>query len=88
MNQDAVDLIDELLKLNPMERLGCGKPGSGRDYETLKKHKFFNGLNFERMREGKISPPIPQNIFQNLKQEDTESKNFDKNLFKYEEMFD
>ena len=47
MPHEAVDLIDKLLALNPLERLGYGPKGSGIDFEALKSHNFFKGLNFD-----------------------------------------
>ena len=46
---EAVDLVDNLLKLNPFERLGAGEDGSEYDYESLKKHKLFEGIDFDRI---------------------------------------
>lgn len=63
---EAVDLIDNLLSMNPYERLGAGEKGKPYDYEALKAHKFFEGLNFERIADGKISPPIPRDIIDNI----------------------
>jgi hypothetical protein len=42
---DAVDLIDKLLQLNPLNRLGFGANG----FKKLKEHKFFESINFERI---------------------------------------
>ena len=56
--EHAVDLIEQLLQLNPLERLGYGLPGSGKDFDALKAHPFFNGINFQRLRDRKIAPPI------------------------------
>lgn len=38
---DAKDLISNLLLPKPEDRLGNGKPGSGREISDLKNHKFF-----------------------------------------------
>lgn len=43
---DAKDLIDKLLQINPQHRLGAGRPGSGNDMEALKRHPYFNGIDF------------------------------------------
>ena len=40
---EAVSLIDKLLQLNPLERLGAGAKGSSLDFEALKSHEFFKG---------------------------------------------
>lgn len=45
----AVDIIDGLLSLNINQRYGCGPPGSKYDLESLKKHPFFNNINFNNL---------------------------------------
>lgn len=49
---EAVDLINKLLTLNPLERLGYGEPGSDNDYQALKRHPFFKGVNFAKIQSG------------------------------------
>jgi hypothetical protein len=46
-----------LLHLDPSERLGAGPPGSQNDYEALKAHPFFKGINFKTLSQ--TAPPIP-----------------------------
>lgn len=46
MPEDAIDLVDKLLQINPLERLGVGPKGSKNDFEALKSHNFFKGINF------------------------------------------
>lgn len=65
MSIDVVDFIDQLMQLNPLRRLGCGPKGSSTDFAALKRHPFFNGLNFERLANGLIKPPIPVDLFKN-----------------------
>lgn len=50
MPLDVVDLVDKLLSLNPFQRLGAGEEGSDYDYNALKKHKFFDDVNFDRIQ--------------------------------------
>ena len=52
MDKDAKDLVQKLLVLNPLERLGVGEPGTDLDYSNLKKHKFFKGINWEKLESG------------------------------------
>ncbi len=40
-------IVLELLKPDPMSRLGAGEPDSGRGYPGLKSHKFFEGIDWE-----------------------------------------
>lgn len=44
LSVDAVSLIDSMLMINPLERLGS--PGSPCGVENLKKHPFFKGIDF------------------------------------------
>lgn len=54
---EVVDIVDRLLRLVPEDRLGAGPPGSENDYEALKNHPFFKGINFDKL--DSTSPPIP-----------------------------
>jgi 3-phosphoinositide dependent protein kinase-1 len=45
MHADAVDLVSKLLNTDPSQRLGAGRPDSSNDYEALKRHPFFDGLD-------------------------------------------
>ena len=54
-----MDLIDKLMSLDPAKRLGVGT-NLTNDYETLKKHKFFKGINFKKIEE--TAPPVPPYI--------------------------
>lgn len=56
MNPDAVDLLNKIFKLHPMQRLGAGAPGTSLSIENLKKHPFFKGIDFKNIH--KRSPPI------------------------------
>ena len=38
------DLIEKLIQLDPLERLGCAM--TGHDMSSLRKHPFFHGINF------------------------------------------
>ena len=69
MPLEAVDLIDNLLQLNPLNRLGMN------GYEAVKQHQFFKGLNFERIKEKLIAPPIPVDQFKNAMEKHEEEKN-------------
>ncbi|XP_077248695.1 3-phosphoinositide-dependent protein kinase 2-like [Tasmannia lanceolata] len=45
-SDEARDLIDKLLDLDPSKRLGCGPGG----YAALKIHPFFKGVDWENLR--------------------------------------
>jgi hypothetical protein len=47
LDPEAVDIIDRLLHLEPSERLGVGVEGSENDFEVLKSHPYFKGINFK-----------------------------------------
>jgi serine/threonine protein kinase len=51
--ETAKSLINELLKRNPKERLGNGKAGTSTDMQSLKKHSFFNEIDWELLRTSK-----------------------------------
>ena len=61
MPVEAQDLIDRLMQLDPFQRLGAGPPGSDNQYEQLKAHPFFKGINFKNLSQ--ISPPVPYERF-------------------------
>lgn len=46
LSAEAKDIIDKLLKVNPIERLGAGRPGSDNDFWALKNHAYFRGIDF------------------------------------------
>ena len=43
LDQDARDLISQLLEVDPKKRLGSGKGG----VEKIKKHPFFEEINWK-----------------------------------------
>lgn len=45
MDPTVKDLINRLIVLDPLERLGC--PMTGHDIKSLKRHRFFEGINFK-----------------------------------------
>lgn len=49
MPSDTKDLISKMLKFNPMERIGAGREEDKLDFESLKSHSFFNGINFNSL---------------------------------------
>ena len=42
----CVDLIDKLVQLKPLDRLGC--PMTGHDMKSLMSHPFFDGISFSK----------------------------------------
>ena len=55
-NELAKDLIKKLLVPNPLKRLG-----SEGDSESIKKHPYFKGINWEKFEKREIKPPyIPK----------------------------
>ena len=54
LNSNAKDLIQKLLIIDPKQRLGSGPNGS----EDIKKHPFFNGVNWKDAWLKKLKPPF------------------------------
>lgn len=63
-SQEAKDLIDRLLQLEPYHRLGAGRPGSDNDYTALKAHPFFRGLDFSSLNQLTVPLDIKQPEFE------------------------
>jgi len=67
----AKDLIDQLLELDPENRLG-NRVGGG--YEELKSHPFFEGINWEELPETTpppIKPPAVLPVFPEVEKKDS-----------------
>ena len=47
MPKDARDLVEKIMHINPLKRLGAGASGTPFGMDALKSHKFFEGINFE-----------------------------------------
>ena len=54
MDEDARDLINKLLVLEPKKRLGYGPNGA----ENIKKHSFFDGINWDDIWNKNVTPPF------------------------------
>uniref|UniRef100_A0A1A9UJC2 3-phosphoinositide-dependent protein kinase 1 n=1 Tax=Glossina austeni TaxID=7395 RepID=A0A1A9UJC2_GLOAU len=54
-DKDAEDLVKKLLRSNPAERLGA--QDTHGHYESIRNHPFFQGVNFETVRQ-QTPPPI------------------------------
>jgi len=54
MDEDAQDLINKLLVVDPKKRLGYGANGS----DKIKKHPFFEGINWDEVWNKQIIPPF------------------------------
>ncbi|ORX49533.1 Pkinase-domain-containing protein [Hesseltinella vesiculosa] len=54
ISSDAKDLIIRLLRKNPNQRLGHGKDGLQR----IKTHGFFRKIDWKKLAEKKLTPPI------------------------------
>ena len=56
-SEEAKDLINKLLVIDPKNRLGVGKDG----VEKLKQHPYFKDVNWEDLEQLKVTPPfIPE----------------------------
>ena len=54
MDEDAEDLINKLLVVDPKKRLGYGIDGCNK----IKKHQFFEGINWDEIWNKQIIPPF------------------------------
>ena len=54
MDEDAKDLINKLLVVEPKKRLGFGTNG----VEKIKKHPFFEGINWDDVWNKNVMPPF------------------------------
>ncbi|KAK3932423.1 cGMP-dependent protein kinase, isozyme 2 forms cD5/T2 [Frankliniella fusca] len=68
ITRNATALIKKLCRDNPAERLGYQKGG----ISEIQKHKWFDGFNWEGLRNHTLSPPILPNV-RNV----TDTSNFD-----------
>ena len=57
-SEEAKDLISKLLDLDPKKRLGAGKNG----FENLKKHKYFENIDWDDLENRRIKPPFVPNV--------------------------
>jgi len=56
----AMDLLSRLLEVDPQKRMCCGILG----INELKRHPFFEGINWEKLLERELTPPfVPKEGF-------------------------
>lgn len=56
-SEDARDLLENLLKRNPKQRLGNGEDG----VEEIKCHRWFDEIDWEAISTKSVEPPfVPQ----------------------------
>ncbi|XP_051541562.1 cGMP-dependent protein kinase 1-like isoform X2 [Myxocyprinus asiaticus] len=58
ITKSAANLIKRLCRDNPSERLGNQKNGM----KDIQKHKWFEGFNWDGIREGTLTPPFLPNV--------------------------
>ncbi|EPY49963.1 AGC/RSK/P70 protein kinase Psk1 [Schizosaccharomyces cryophilus OY26] len=56
VSPDARDLINKYLKKNPKQRLGANN--SVADYEAIKKHRMYRKINWAKLENRELPPPI------------------------------
>nr|AGE96279.1 ribosomal protein S6 kinase [Encephalitozoon cuniculi] len=54
LDENARDLISRLLAVSPRDRLGYAEG----DAETIRRHPFFGGMNWEEVLQKKVAPPF------------------------------
>jgi len=55
LGPDARDLLTRLLRKEPAKRLGSNMP---KDLYTIKKHRFFRNIDWDRLATRELEPPI------------------------------
>ena len=50
---ETVDIIEQLLNVDPKKRLGAGPQG----FQHLKTHPYFNGINWDQLESKRVKPP-------------------------------
>ncbi|KAG4026447.1 hypothetical protein MFRU_040g00070 [Monilinia fructicola] len=55
LGPDAKDLLTRLLRKEPNKRLGAHMP---KDMVTIKKHRFFRRINWQKLAKREVEPPI------------------------------
>jgi serine/threonine protein kinase len=75
--EDAKDLITKLIVKNPKNRLGNGPKGSESDFESLKSHPFFKGIDWSLLQTCSSPLKMPNNT----KNEDDRESDFEENRF-------
>ncbi|XP_065118138.1 cGMP-dependent protein kinase 1-like isoform X2 [Paramisgurnus dabryanus] len=58
ITKSAANMIKRLCRDNPSERLGNQKNG----VKDIQKHKWFEGFNWDGIREGTLTPPLIPNV--------------------------
>lgn len=63
IGEDALDLINKLLVLDPHKRLGAGQKGSNNDIQALRRHRYFDPIY--RTKEGGVQMAMdaPRELF-------------------------
>jgi serine/threonine-protein kinase Psk1 len=54
LSRDAQDLLSRLLRKEPSKRLGVGK----NDLDVIKKHRFFRKIDWRKLENRELEPPI------------------------------
>lgn len=55
LSPDAKDLLTRLLRKDPSKRLGAG---GLKDLQTIKKHRFFRKIDWQKLEARELEPPI------------------------------
>ncbi len=64
IDENLKDLIDKLLVIEPMRRLGAGIQDSGNSYEDLMLHPFFKGVDWNTI--GKEPIPYDKKVLKKI----------------------
>lgn len=62
VSAEAKDLVERLLKLKPIERLGADRFGSPNDINQLLKHPFFNSIDLNNLHQSIVPLMLPLSL--------------------------
>ena len=62
VSAEAKDLVERLLKLKPIERLGAGRFGTPNDINQLLKHPYFKNIDLNNLHQRDVPLLLPLSL--------------------------
>jgi serine/threonine protein kinase len=60
VSDETKDLVERLLKINPMDRLGADQPGGPNDLNLLMKHPYFKDICWPSLEDSVVPLQLPK----------------------------